>query len=862
MPAKNLFEAASCRLSAVSDADRTPQASQTANPCVGFSPPLHPILLFHLFVARHQRVLFIIVIVFYLCGHRVGEQIFTLVINAQTPVVVCHTQRNKLFSNFAYLTETGSSRKMVRAELCITPYHFYKSGKGYTPHMNAPDPLEKHFRLIPAQRSALKRLGIITLRDLLYHFPARYEVAGSETNARALVPGAKVTLFGTLSSLKAKKLWKSKRNITEGWFEDGTGRVKVIWFNQPYMASYVKEGAVVRVSGTVGGSAEKPYIANPEVEKSSLSDIPEGIFAQDSVEKSPSALFPVYPESRGITSRWLYHAVRKVLESGLQREILDPIPEAARARLNLPGLADSLVWIHQPEKKTHADAARKRFSFEEMFAIQTVRAMERAQNDAEQSFLITGADKLIETFLQTSPFPPTNAQRRAITDIEADFAKGHPMARLLEGDVGSGKTLVAAASAYAVVNSRPPHRANGTLQVAYMAPTEILAQQHFESFIQYFRHLPISIALMTGSGCKKFPSKVSPDTATDISRSQLLKWVANGDIAMVVGTHALIQKSVKFQHLAYAIVDEQHRFGTRQRRELAHKGDVAPHFLSMTATPIPRTLALTMYGDLDISLLDELPPGRPEITTVIVQPREREQCYAKMRDELKKGRQAYVICPRIEEPDPSKINALQAKSAKAEAARLKKEIFPEYTIGLIHGALPAKGGSASGGKPSKEQTMKEFSDGKIDILVATSVVEVGVNVPNATVILIEGAERFGLAQLHQLRGRVMRSSHPPYCYLLPETKGELSMQRLKALEKSSDGFALAEADLGTRGPGDLYGRQQWGVSDLGMEALKNPRLIQVAREAAQRIVVEDPQLSNHSALLERITDANQELHGE
>ena len=715
------------------------------------------------------------------------------------------------------------------------------------------DLLEKHFRLIPAQKSALKRLGVATLRNLLYHFPARYEAAGIETSARTLIPGTKVTLFGKLSGLKAKKLWKSRRNITEGWFEDASGRVKVMWFNQPYMASYVREGSPVRISGTVGGKGEKPYIANPEVERSSLSDIPEGMFATSNQQPVTSSQFPVYPESRGITSRWFYHALRKVFENGVHGTIADPIPDGTRTKLNLPTLADALVWIHTPEKKTHAEAARKRFSFEEMFAIQIARARERAENDSEPSFFIEHAKDLVEKFLHTSPFPPTNAQRRAIADIVADFAKGHPMARLLEGDVGSGKTLVAAATAYAVVNSRPPNRASGTLQVAYMAPTEILAQQHFESFIQYFEHLPINIALMTGSGCKKFPSKLSPDRATDISRAQLLKWVANGEIAMVVGTHALIQKSVKFQHLAYAIVDEQHRFGTKQRRELAHKGDTAPHFLSMTATPIPRTLALTIYGDLDISVLDELPPGRIKISTQIVNPEGRALCYERVRERLLEGRQAYVICPRIDEPDPAKINALQAKSAKTEAVRLKKEVFAEFEIGLVHGALKPK---------EKDEVMREFSAGKIQILVATSVVEVGLNVPNATVIIIEGAERFGLAQLHQLRGRVMRSSHPPYCFLLPETRGEVSMKRLTALEKSSDGFKLAEIDLETRGPGDLYGRQQWGISDLGMEALKNPRLIQAAREAAQSLVQKDPTLSSHPALVQRIINVWSELHSE
>ncbi len=722
--------------------------------------------------------------------------------------------------------------------------------------MQPSDAVTDHFRLTDVQKSALKRMRIITIEDLVRHFPSRYERGGSSVRTSELAPGQKVTLFGTLSKLKAKKLWKSRRTATTGIFEDGSGKVDVMWFNQPYIKSYVPEGSSVKMTGTVGGTTERPYIANPAVELLPPGTVVEGLF-ESNTEPKESSIFAVYPESRGVTSLWFIHAIERVLESGILPLLSDPIPPSVREQYHLPDIQTALVWIHAPEKESHADAARKRFSFEEIFALQSARALERLENDSQPSFPISEPQARVEKFLATVPFPPTGAQRRAITEIMQDFEKPHPMARLLEGDVGAGKTLVAAATSYAVVTSRPPGRISGTLQVAYMAPTEILAQQHFQSFIEYFKDLPISIALMTGSGCKKFPSKIrrlaDRAEATEISRSQLLKWVANGEIAMLVGTHALIQKSVKFQHLAYAIVDEQHRFGTRQRRALAHKGDAAPHFLSMTATPIPRTLALTIYGDLDISILDELPPGRAKITTKIVKSDARESAYEAMRAELKRGRQAYVICPRIEEPDPDKINALQAKSAKAEAAKLQKDIFPEYQIGLLHGAMTPK---------DKDDAMRKFTDGKTQVLVATSVVEVGVNVPNATVIMIEGAERFGLAQLHQLRGRVMRSSHPPLCFLLPETKGEVSMKRLRALETSDDGFKLAEADLETRGAGSLYGSQQWGVTDLGMEALKNPRLIQAAREAAATIVNLDPTLSAHAALRERVAIAKRDMHSE
>jgi ATP-dependent DNA helicase RecG len=694
------------------------------------------------------------------------------------------------------------------------------------------------------QASALRKLGIITVEDLLRHLPVRYESAGSESTSAHLTTGQKVTLYGTLSKLVAKRLWHSRRSATEGWFEDTGGRVKVLWFNQPYIAKMAPQGTLVKLTGTVAGK-DKPYITNPEIEALPTGFIPPGLFSPPTSDQlqTTNSLFPVYPESHGITSRWFFHALERVFASGVHTRMDDPIPGDIRTRYNLPDIATALIWIHKPEKESHAEAARKRFSFEEIFTLQVTRAKERAENDVLPGFRIEGT-RLAEKFLESVPFPPTNAQKRAIHDILENLQRPHPMARLLEGDVGSGKTLVAAATAYAVVQSRPVGQDFGTLQVAYMAPTEILATQHFQSFIEYFKDLPINIALMTGSGCKKFPSKSRRGEATDISRNQLLKWVKGGEIAMLVGTHALIQKSVEFKHLAYCIVDEQHRFGTAQRRALARKGDATPHFLSMTATPIPRTLALTLYGDLDLSVLDELPPGRAQIATELIQPKCRARAYDITRRELEKGRQAYVICPRIEEPDPTKLNALQAKSAKAEAKRLQKDVFPDFRIGLLHGSMSPK---------EKEDTMRAFDLKRIDVLVATSVVEVGINVPNATVILIEGAERFGLAQLHQLRGRVMRSSHPPYCFLLPETTGAHALKRLRALEKSADGFKLAETDLETRGAGSLTGVRQWGVSDVGMEALKNVKLIQAAREEAQRLIAKDPTLSAHPHLRMRLT---------
>lgn len=716
--------------------------------------------------------------------------------------------------------------------------------------MNPEDPVGKHFRLTSVQQQALKRLGIASVRDLLYHFPTRFETAGGSSRVADLAPGTRVTLYGQLSKLEAKRLWRSKRPATEGWFEDGSGRVKVIWFNQPYIAKMTPQNMPVQLTGSVAGK-DKPYITNPEVKRVDAASIPEPLFAEK--EKGVSALFPVYPESRGITSLWFYHAMARVFKEGALSRIEDPLPEDVRERYHLPQLADALVFMHTPEKERDAEAARKRFAFEEIFVIQVGKQLERARSDHLTAPAIAVDEDTIRKFVASLPFELTGAQKRAVQEILDDFKRTRPMARLLEGDVGSGKTAVAAATAYAAVTSRPSGRDSGTLQVAYMAPTEILAAQHFQSFIRYFKELPINIALITGSGCYKFPSKVHPEKPTTISRAQLLKWVASGEIAMVVGTHALIQKSVKFRDLAYAIVDEQHRFGTAQRQALTKKSEVAPHFLSMTATPIPRTLALTLYGDLDISVLDELPPERAGIETKVVGPDKRGEAYELVRHELAAGRQAYVICPRIEEPDPEKEMALRVKSAKAEAVRLQKEIFPEYAVGLMHGKL----------KPAeKDVVMQKFIDRKIDVLVSTSVIEVGVNVPNATCILIEAPERFGLAQLHQLRGRVLRSAHQAYCFLLPDTKSAFSLARLKTIAKTRNGFELAEADLQARGAGDLFGRAQWGVSDIGMEALKNLRLIEAARSEAHRLLERDPALKRHPLLKARAQDAGAQLHEE
>ncbi|KKR47369.1 MAG: ATP-dependent DNA helicase RecG [Parcubacteria group bacterium GW2011_GWA1_40_21] len=703
--------------------------------------------------------------------------------------------------------------------------------------------IEENFRLVEIQKTALRKLGIRTIEDLLYHFPVRYGDTSSMKNIGSLVGGDNVVIFGKISGLKTSKAYIKKIPMAEAFIEDESGKIKAIWFHQPYLAKMIGENALVKAEGKVSERKGELYMSNPKIE--TVSRLPIGV--GDSLfgeKKEDYTLYPVYEESRGITSNWIFHKIQKAFSLGVLDEITDPIPEEILKKYSLPSLKTSLVWIHSPHRIKDAESARKRLAFEEIFFIQLEKQKERIEYRKNPAPVIDKDEKDLEDFIGRFPFKATNAQRKAIADILADFKKGQAMSRLLEGDVGSGKTAVAAVAVYATSTTRPKGQDFGSLQTAYMAPTEILATQHFESFIKYFSYLNINIGLITGSGCRKFPSKVNPLGWTDISRTQLLKWVANGEIPILIGTHALIQKTVNFKSLALVIIDEQHRFGTAQRQKLAKKSLLAPHLLSMTATPIPRTLALTIYGDLDLTLLDEMPEGRKKIITEIVLPIDRDKTYEKIRAELKDGRQAYVICPRIDEPDPAKEMALLAKSVKEEAKRLKKDIFPEYEISILHSKM----------KPSeKEKVMNDFKDKKIDILVATSVVEVGVNVPNATIIVLEGAERFGLAQLHQLRGRVIRSNHQAYCYVFADTKTDKTLNRLKALKEAKNGFELAEFDLKFRGTGGLYGQKQWGISDIGMEAIKNIKMVEAARAEVKNMIEKDPLLNRYPILQQKLS---------
>ena len=707
--------------------------------------------------------------------------------------------------------------------------------------------LESLTRINDFQKKALKKMGLGSALDLLYHFPVRYGDVAESITIASLSEGIEATIFGRISKIKTKKAFRSKVPMAEATIEDDTGSIKAIWFNQAYIAKMYPENALVRIEGKVSARKEELCFSNPHIE--SVSKIPVGIGDSLFGEGNDShSLYPVYRESRGLTSNWIYHTLQRVFSHTDFEKISDPIPEEILLKYSLPTLKTALVWIHAPQKREHAEAARKRFAFEEIFFIQLKRQQEKKTIYDAKPYIVDVPQKTIDTFISRFPFKMTEGQEKAIQDILKDFSSGHPMSRLLEGDVGSGKTAVAATSTYAITKTFPRGQNFGNLQTAYMVPTEILAKQHFESFISYFSHLPINIALITSSGCRKFPSKVSwnretGNGSTEISRNQLLKWLANGEIPILIGTHALIQKSVIFKHLAYVIIDEQHRFGTAQRQKLARKDDHLPHLLSMTATPIPRTLALTLYGDLDLTVLDQMPHGRKPVITEIILPKDREKAYERIRTELKAGRQAYVICPRIDLPDPAKENAVNAKSAKEEAKYLKKEIFKEYEIDVMHSKMLPR---------DKEKVMGRFVKAEINILVSTSVVEVGVNVPNATVMLIEGGERFGLAQLHQLRGRVIRSNDQAYCFVCAESTSEKTMERLRALKTAKNGFELAEYDLKFRGAGALSGEKQWGISDIGMDAIQNIKLVEAARTEAARIIEEDINLNSYPELRKKM----------
>ena len=715
------------------------------------------------------------------------------------------------------------------------------------------DPVEKISRVGgPVYLKKLHQLGVKTVRDLLFYFPRRYDDFSNLILIRDLKPDENATIRGKILSVSSSYVYGKRMSITDCLAEDSSGTIRAVWFNQPFLINTFKAGQIVNLSGKLSFRKKEAYLSNPSYE----------IIGRDGrAEKSEinhtARFVPVYPETKGLTSRRLRYVIRPLLF--LADKIADYLPEEIKKGRSLISLGEAISQIHFPTSEEAADKAKKRLAFDEIFLIQLFLLKEKLKLKQESAAAISLDVDLIKKLVDSLPFRLTDAQKKAGWRILQDMAKPRAMNRLLEGDVGSGKTVVAAMASLSA--------AAGGFQTAFLAPTEILARQHYEKISKMLDPFDLKIAFLSGSLPQREAEKIIQKTAA-------------GEIQILIGTHSIIQERVKFKNLALAVVDEQHRFGVRQRAKLAcpERGQRAdseaagtiPHFLSMTATPIPRTLALALYGDLDISRLDEMPKGRQKIVTKIVSSAKRKVAYQFIRKQIKNGRQAFVICPRIEATalisnflrqlaDPisktfqQKLLSAEVKNVKEEYKKLSEEIFPDLKIGMLHGKQKPK---------EKERVMKQFNAGIIDILVSTSVVEVGVDVPNATVMMIEGADRFGLAQLHQFRGRVGRGEHQSYCLLFGDTADRQTNKRLEALVKCDDGFALAEKDLAIRGPGDFYGSRQWGLPELKVASLTDLPLIQTAREEAVKLLKNDHNLRNYPLLTQKLLAFKEKIHFE
>jgi len=695
----------------------------------------------------------------------------------------------------------------------------------------------------PAILKKLKKLGIETVSDLIFHFPFRYE------DFSKIIPISNVKLNETccvqaeVLEIKNKRTWKKRMILTQAIVTNETGSIKVIWFNRPYLTNILKKGDFVCLAGKIATAKQGIYLSNPIYEKTSP---PDSNFSSVHTGR----LVPVYPETVGLSSRWFRSVLKPILQKVVYK-ILDPLPQKIKEEYDLLPIQQALPEIHFPSSLFIAEKAKKRFSFEEIFLIELSVLKERLKIKKEKAISIPINLNLIKKFVNSLPFILTDAQKKCTWQILKDLEKERPMSRLLQGDVGSGKTIVALISALNVIKA--------DYQVAFMAPTEILAKQHFKETLKLLGGFNLKIAFLTSKEDKITCKKLKNQTL-EISQRKLLEKTRTGEIDILIGTQSLIQDKVKFKNLALVIIDEQHRFGVNQRAKLLNISKNSnikiPHFLSMTATPIPRTLALTLYGDLDISVLDEMPKGRKKIETKIIAPEGRKDAHKFIRKEVKKGKGVFVICPRIENQTHQKENVLgwaEAKAVKGEYEKLKKEIFPDLRIGMLHGKMRPK---------DKEKTITDFKKGKIDILVSTSVVEVGIDIPRATIILIEGTERFGLAQLHQLRGRVGRGKQKSYCFLFSESSSKKTKKRLEALVKAENGFELSSIDLEIRGPGTLEGIKQWGIPDITMENLKNIGLIEKTREAAKEILKESPGLEKYPQLKERLKKFKEKIHFE
>lgn len=668
-------------------------------------------------------------------------------------------------------------------------------------NLSLESPIQDLKGLTAPQAKLFNRLGVVTIRDLLYFFPRRYNDFSSLKRIHELNYGQTETVIGRVIEVQTRRSRQGRPMVT-ATIADETGAIQATWFNQPYLVRNLPRGRPIVISGRVDQFLGRLSFNAPEWEP----------WEEDLTHTG--RLVPVYPLTEGLWER----NTRKLIKAVVDRwtdAVADFLPRETRERQRLFSLPTALRQIHFPESSSQLELAQRRLAFDEFLLIRLAALIRkrRWQESAPAAALVADQPVLCQ-FLNSLPFSLTKAQRRALDQILADLEQTCAMSRLVQGDVGSGKTVIAVACLLMAV-------ANG-FQGVFMAPTEILAEQHYKSVSSLLGGIAlpdrgieeVQVGRLTGS-------------LSRVEKDELYAAVSDGRVSIVVGTHALIEEGVEFQRLGLAVIDEQHRFGVLQRASLRQKG-YNPHVLVMTATPIPRSLALTLYGDLDISVIDEMPPGRQEIRTARFSPGEREDAYEFIRQQVDQGRQAFIICPLVEESEK-----IEAKAATVEYRRLQTEVFPNLRLGLLHGRM--KG-------PEKDTVMKSFRSGELDVLVSTSVVEVGIDIPNATVMLVEGADRFGLAQLHQFRGRVGRGDHQSYCILLSDSDSDVARKRLSAMEGTSDGFALAEIDLELRGPGEMMGTRQSGMPDLKIAKLSDVRTLELARDEASNLLERDPEL--------------------
>ena len=853
----------------------------------------------------------------------------------------------------------------------------------------------------------LSKLKLHTVKDVLYYFPFRYLDFSKISKIADLADGQIATIYGKIEKVSIYKTFHKKMWIVQATISDETGKINAVWFNQKFLINTLKEGKTASFAGKPALQGKKLTLQNPMFE----------MVADEFQEtRHTGRLVPVYPQTEGITSKMIRFVVSKILPDFENTE--EFLPKEVVKEFNFPSLAESFAHIHYPETIKQAQDAEKRFSFQDLFLLQLINASEKHSLSRQEAYACGYSPDYVKKLFSYIPFELTLSQKKVLHEILEDLKKSHPTNRLLQGDVGSGKTIVAAIAALVV--------AKDGKQAVFMAPTEVLARQHYETFKKYFSaqsapasggedFLSCGVALLTSAQSKSF---YGDGLESETPKKELISQIQNGKIKIIIGTHSVIQRGVSFKNLALVVIDEQHRFGVSQRAELirrspqiatridsdiekpalvyeeltykirgalfnvynqlgpghketiyhkalieelknqgitfdseryvpvkyndtkvgAYKPDLIidnkiivelkalpfigsvekkqiwnylkgseyklailvnfgnkgldikriiydkdfkypsksesdqskselmpPHLLSMSATPIPRTLAMTAFGDLDLSIINELPKNRKPIITKAVTSANRQKAYDFVAQQIKLGRQAFVICPRIDPPDPEapltprQLFNLEVKSVKEEYDKLSKKIFPRLKIGMLHGRMPSKGGSATGGK-SKSEIMDAFKKHEYDILVSTSVVEVGVDVPNATVMMIEGSEHFGLSQLYQFRGRVGRGEHQSYCFLFSDINSKTTAFRMKALSSAKSGFELAEIDLKLRGPGQFLGQEQSGMPDLAMKAIQNPDLVKAARDSAQHIISADPELKEHPYLAAYVRMFRQQVH--